>query len=83
VWHAGAEGVGKFLGGFADQIGLADAREIFGEAGDAAELRLAAGDPEYLGEGRQRMRRRVGIGALGIVDEQHLAAAADLLHAVG
>src|SRR6266849_8518954 len=28
------------------------------------------------------MRRRIGIGALGIVDEQHVAAAADLLHAV-
>src|SRR5258708_16570536 len=28
------------------------------------------------------MRRRVRIGALGIVDEQHVAAAADLLHAV-
>ena len=28
------------------------------------------------------MRRRVRIGALGVVDEQHVAAAADLLHAV-
>ena len=28
------------------------------------------------------MRRRVSIGALGIVDKQHVAAAADLLHAV-
>ena len=28
------------------------------------------------------MRRRIGVGALGIVDEQHVAAAADLLHAV-
>src|SRR5882672_11558477 len=28
------------------------------------------------------MRRRVRIGALGIVDEQHVAVAADLLHAV-
>ena len=28
------------------------------------------------------MRRGVGIGALGVVDEQHVAAAADLLHAV-
>ena len=28
------------------------------------------------------MRRRIGIGALGVVDEQHIAAAADLLHAV-
>src|SRR5579863_1460102 len=29
------------------------------------------------------MRRGVRIGTLGVVDEQHLAAAADLLHAVG
>ena len=28
------------------------------------------------------MRRRVRIGALEVVDEQHIAAAADLLHAV-
>src|SRR5947199_8986532 len=28
------------------------------------------------------MRRRIRSGALGIVDEQHVAAAADLLHAV-
>src|SRR5213076_1012647 len=28
------------------------------------------------------MRRRIRIGALGIVDEQHVVAAADLLHAV-
>ena len=28
------------------------------------------------------MRRGVRIGALGVVDEQHIAAAADLLHAV-
>ena len=50
--------------------------------GDAALLRFAAGDPENIGERRQRMRRRVGIGALGVVDEQHISAAADLLHAV-
>ena len=28
------------------------------------------------------MRRGIRIGALGVVDEQHVAAAADLLHAV-
>jgi len=39
---------GEFLGRLADQIGFADAREIFGEAGDAAEFRLAAGDPENI-----------------------------------
>ena len=50
---------------------------------DAAGLRLAAGDPENIGEAGQRLRGRVRIGRLGIVDEQHAALAADLLHAVG
>ena len=49
--------------------------KIFGEAGDAAELRLAAGDPEDIGKGRQRMRRGVRVGALGVVDEQHIVRA--------
>ena len=30
----------------------------------------------------QRLRRGIGIGGLGIVDEQHVALAADLLHAM-
>ena len=83
VRHPLAERAGKFLRRLADQIGFSDARKKFGETGDAAEFRFAAGDPEDVGKGRQRMRRGVGIGALGIVDEQHVAAAADLLHAVG
>ena len=45
-------------------------------------LRLAAGDPEDIGKGRQRLRGGVRVGGLGVVDEQHVAAAADLLHAV-
>ena len=67
VRHAVAERAGKFLGGFADQIGLADAREEFREAGDAAGLRLAARDPEDMGERRQRMRGGIRIRALGVV----------------
>ncbi len=49
---------------------------------DAAGLRLAAGDPENVVEAGQRLRRRIGIGGLGIVDEQNGAAPADFLHAV-
>ena len=71
------------VGRLADQVGLADAREEAGQAVDAAGLRLAAGDPENVGEARQRPRRGVRVGRLGIVDEQHAALAADLLHAVG
>src|SRR5580700_9991845 len=80
--HAVAERACKFLCRLADQVGLADAREIFGEARYAAKLRFSPGDPEDVAEGRQRVRSRVRICALGIVDEQHMAAAADLLHAV-
>ena len=82
VRHALAQRAGKLLRGLADQIGFANARKIFGKAGDAAEFRLAAGDPEDIAKGRQRMRGGIGIGALGVIDEQHVAAAADLLHAV-
>ncbi len=49
---------------------------------DAAGLRLAAGDPENVGEAGQRLGGGVGIGRLGVVDEQHAADASDLLHAV-
>ena len=42
---------------------------------DAALLRLAAGDPVDRVEGGERLRRRVGIGRLGIVDEEHAACA--------
>ena len=66
----------------ADQIGLADAREEAGERRDAAGLRLAAGDPVDVAEAGQRLRGGIGIGGLGIVDEQHAALAADLLHAM-
>src|SRR5437868_6220451 len=65
VRHGIAERARKFLGRFPDQISLADARKVFAQACDAAELRLAARDPENLGEGRQRMRRRIRIGPLG------------------
>ena len=52
------------------------------ERDDAAALRLAAGDPEDIGEGRQCFRGGVGVGALGVVDEQHVVLAADLFHAM-
>ena len=41
----------KFLRGLADQIGFSDARKIFAQTRDAAKLRLAARDPENIGEG--------------------------------
>jgi hypothetical protein len=42
VRHPVAERAGKFGCRFADQMGLADAREISGKTGDAAEFGLAA-----------------------------------------
>ena len=53
------------------------------EAVDAAFLRLAAGDPENVGIDGQRPRRGVGIGGLGIIDEDGLADTADIFHAMG
>ena len=73
----------KALCRFADEIGLANAREEAGERGDTAGLRLAAGDPENICKTGQRLRRRIRVGRLRIVDEQNAAFAADLLHAVG
>ena len=66
----------------ADQIGLANARKEAGERGQAAGLGLAAGDPENVREAGQRLRGGVRIGGLGVVDEQHVSLASDLLHAV-
>ena len=64
VRHFAVERAGEIVGRLADQIGLADAREEFCQRGDAAGLRLAAGDPEDIGEGRQRLRGGIGVGAL-------------------
>ena len=52
------------------------------ERDDAALLRLAAGDPVDRIEGGERPRRGVGVGRLGIVDEEHRSAPADDLHAM-
>ncbi len=80
--NARPQRTGKVLGRLADEIGLGDAREEVGERGDAARLRPAAGDPVDRRETGQRLGRGVGIGRLGIVDEEDAAAPADLLHAV-
>ena len=67
----------------ADQIGFADAGEIWRQACDAAFLGLAAGDPENIGITGQGPCRGIGIGGLGIVDESGLADAAHIFHAMG
>ncbi len=43
----------------------------------------AAGDPEDVTEGEKGALRRVRIGGLAVIDEQHPAALAHLFHAVG
>ena len=73
--HGRAERRGEILRRLADQIGLGDAREEVGEAGDAAFLGPAAGDPVDAVEARQRLGGGVGVGRLGIVDEEHAADA--------
>ena len=49
---------GKARRRLANQIGLADAREKARQRGDAAGLRLAAGNPEDVAEAGQRLCRR-------------------------
>jgi len=50
VGRLAVKGRGKLLRRLPDQIRLAQAREIIGQAGDAAELGLAAGNPENIRE---------------------------------
>src|SRR6202035_261757 len=66
----------------ADQKSLGDSWKERTQGFDAALLRLAAGDPENILERQQRLFGGVGIGRLGIIDEQDGAEAADLLHAM-
>ena len=67
---------------FADQIRLADAGEIIGQACDAAFLGLAARDPENIVVAGQRPGCGVGIGSLGVIDETNRANLAHLFHAM-
>ena len=77
-----SELAGKTFRRLADQIGLADAGKKARKRADPAGLRLAAGDPENVGEAGQRLRRRIRIRGFRVIDEQHAPDAADLLHAM-
>ncbi len=81
--HLALERRREFLRRRADQIGLGDAREVGFERRDAALLRLAAEDPEDIPlPRRERLLGRVRIRRFAVVDEEHAAEPADLLHAV-
>ncbi len=67
----------------ADEIGAADLWEEAFEPGKAAGLRQPPGNPIDRIETGERLGGGVGIRRLGVVDEEHAAEAADLLHAVG
>src|SRR5437764_2888162 len=82
IGDAAVERRRELLGRLSDQVRLADAREIFRERADAARFGPAAGDPKNIREACERAGRRIGVGGLGIVDEEDRAAAADLLHSV-
>ena len=71
---------GEGLGGLADQIGVGDAAKQREQVGDAAVLGAAARDPPDARIAGQGLFRRVRVGGLGIVDEQHAAEAGDRLH---
>ena len=80
--HLGRERCGEFLRRLADQIRLAQAREEIAQRFDAAGFCPAAGDPENIAEAGERLRGRIGIGGLGIIDEEHRTAPADFFHAM-
>ena len=82
VGHGLAERRRKGRRRLADQIGLGDARKIRPQRLDAAFLGQAADDPVDAREARQRRRRRIGVGRLRIIDEEHMVLAPHLLHAV-
>ena len=65
-----------------DQIGFGDTRKKRRKRGDAALLRQTAGNPVDAIIARQRRRRRIRVGCLGIVDEHYLATPPDRLHAM-
>ena len=82
VGHGLAERRGKGGRGLADKIGLGDAREIGTQRLDAALLLQAARYPVDAREAGKGRCRRIGVRRLGIIDEKHIALAADLFHAV-
>ena len=69
-----AELRGEGVRRLADQIGAGDVRKEGLEPGKPSSLRSAASDPIDVGEARQRLAGGIGIGRLGIVDEQHAPA---------
>src|SRR5271165_6599606 len=76
------QGAREFFRRLADQIDFGDAPEQRAEGLDAARFRLSTANPVDVVEGQKRLFGRVGVGRLRIVDEQHAAQPADLLHAV-
>src|SRR5688572_3676928 len=68
-----AKSPGELFRSGADEVGLADLREVRLQRLDAAFLRLAAEDPEDAVEGLQRLLGGIRVGGLGIVDEESLA----------
>ena len=81
--HFVAERAREFVARRADQIGLGDAREQRAQRLDAALLGLAAENPKDVAERQQRLLGGVGVGGLGVVDEQNPPLPPHLLHAVG
>jgi hypothetical protein len=81
--HLASELRGKGVGRLADEIGAGDVGEEGLKPRKAPRLRPAPRDPINVGEACECLAGGVGIGGLGVVDEQHGAAPRHLLHAVG
>ena len=77
-----ANRLGESLARLADQIAFDDPVEQRPQRLDAALFRAAAQNPENVLERQQRLLGGVGVGRLRIIDEQDLAAPANLLEPV-
>ncbi len=73
----------KGVASFADQIGVRDARKIRFQRLDAPFLGLPAGDPMDALVAAERLRGRIGVGCLAVVDVGGAVDHRDDLLAVG
>ena len=83
IRHVAFQVAREITGRFADQIGMADAREKSAERGDTAVLGAAAGDPinrRVTGQGAGRCR---GVGRLAVIDVGDAIERTDAFLAMG
>src|SRR5690606_1611812 len=83
IRHVPVERTREVIGGLADQIRFCNARKAMSERRDPAFLRQPTGNPVDIARpGSECLLAGVSVRRLAIVDEQHFASAAHLLHAM-